>query len=414
MKLKVTFLMAGILIASATKAQWAIESSGFATSGLSINSISIVNSNEVWATAYDTAFATPVNMYTKTLNGGTTWATGTISAASGLDFTSVWATAHDTAWVSMIDATNGGGFIYKTTDGGTSWNQQTTAAFVAPGGWADFIYMFDRNNGVCVGDSNGGYWEIYTTINGGTNCSVVGNTVWFGTTSGRVYKSTNKGATWIAAATSLTNCVNVVFKDANNGIATDGTAIVTSTNGGLTWTNLAFTGNFWGNGLCYVPGTTGTYISTGWGSGNNGSSYSVNDGASWVNIDVLQHDFVSFLNPTTGWSGGINSNATTGGMFKWAGVFTGIKNSEFANANGIINYPNPFTNQTTFEVISEKNGTHNFKLEIFDLLGKSILLRNDFLGNKINIGRNEMESGVYFYKIYDCDSVIGTGRLIAQ
>ncbi len=433
MKSRIAFL---ILISAcfSMKAQWAVESSGFSTNGLGINHISVVNSNVVWATAYDTAFATVVNKFTRTLNGGTTWIAGTVNGAAAFDLTSVSAINKDTAWVSMVDNGAGGGRIYKTTNGGLNWTNQTTATFASPGGWADFVHFFNTTTGVCVGDSNTGYWEIYTTSNAGTNwtrvpsgsipsnmigetanddsyCSL-GSNVWFGTTSGRVYKTTNMGTTWTVSATGLTNVKSVSFKDAMNGIATDGTAIATSTNGGVSWSNLTFTGNLLGNDLCFVPGTSGTYVSTGWGSGNNGSSYSTNNGMSWTTIDAVGHDAVSFLNSSTGWSGGFNSSPTSGGMFKWAGVFTGISNLSTANNNFINAYPNPFSKQFTIETKSKN--TINLMVEVYDVLGNLVLKSDDFENGKVTIKSNAFVSGIYFYKVFDANGSVSAGKLICE
>ncbi len=437
MKTKLYFL-ALLTISTCIKAQWASEPSGFATAGYGINSISIVNSNVVWATAYDTSGTAIVNKFTRTLNGGTTWTPGSITGAAAFDLTSISAYNKDTAWVSMVDNTNGGGKIYRTNNGGTTWTAQATATLAAPGGFADFVYFFDKNKGVCVGDSNNGYWEMYTTVNGGTNWSrilsvniptntigetgndnsysVVGSTIWFGTTGGRIYKSTNMGGAWTVATTGLTDCIRVSFKDASNGIATDGNLLVKTVNGGTTWTPLTFTGNFYGTDLSYIPGTTGTYISTGWGSGNNGSSYSINDGATWMRIDTVGHHAVSFLNSTTGWSGGFNTSSIVGGMFKWNGAFTsvGIKDNVKGNGTSINVFPNPFKDQVTVSIDSEKSKLTSLSVEITDVLGKLIIKRNDFIEDKITLSRGELISGVYFYKVYNFNVLIGTGRLIAQ
>ena len=101
MKTKLYFLLLLIVYTSCIKAQWVTESSGFATAGYGINSISIVNANVVWATAYDTSGTAIVNKFTRTLNGGTTWTAGSITGANAWDLTSISAYNKDTAWVSQ-------------------------------------------------------------------------------------------------------------------------------------------------------------------------------------------------------------------------------------------------------------------------------------------------------------------------
>lgn len=403
------FLFAVLIAGSINvQGQWNTEVSGLNPSGLGINDISIVNANVVWASAFDTTGTSPVNKFTRTLNGGTTWTPGAVTGASALDISSIYAYNQDTAWVSMLNNNAGGGKIYRTNDGGATWTAQSTATFSAPGGSTDFVYMFDKNNGVCVGDSNTGYWEIYTTTNGGTNWTrvtagnippnlageagsennytVVGNTIWFGTSSGRIYKSANMGATWTVTASGLPAVTRVAFKDANNGIATDGTALVKTSNGGTTWTSLTFTGTLYSTDLIYIPGTAGTYMSSGatfYGGINNGSSQSLDDGATWTSIDAVAHSKLAFLNSTTGWSGGFNTSPTVKGMYKWNGSSTtGIKNLP-AFESGISAYPNPFSGVLNFEVQSDKSDL-NSTIEITDLLGKTVY-KNHFSGSKISI-----------------------------
>ena len=436
MKTRILFFLLLIVFSNSTKAQWVNEVSGFTPAGYSINDISVVNSNIVWATAYDTAGVAIVNQFTRTLNGGTTWTPDSVGGASTLDLTSISAYSKDTAWVSMVDNNLGGGAIYRTNDGGVSWTSQDTTIFIAPGGYPDFVYFFTKNIGVCVGDSNIGYWEIYTTVNGGTTWSrvpsanipmnlpgetgsdnvysVVGNTIWFGTSIGRIYKSTTMGTVWTVESPGLTTCSRLAFKDALNGIAADGTLLAQTTDGGTTWVPLSYTGNFYGTNLCYVPGTLGTYVSTGLSVGNNGSSYSIDDGATWTNIDTLGHDAVSFFNATAGWSGGANISSTLGGMYKWNGTFTGIKDYDYMKDVSMNVFPNPFAEQVTLSVNSEKMVLKNLNIEITDVLGNSILKRSDFVGNKIVIDRGNLVNGIYFYKVYNSDSIVGAGCLIAQ
>jgi photosystem II stability/assembly factor-like uncharacterized protein len=418
------------------KAQWTSEASGFSTNGFAIIDMSAVNSNVVWATGLDTNFSSPSNVFTKTLDGGTTWTAGTISGAGGYFSNGVFAHSKDTAWISLNDLVNGGGFIYKTSDGGATWVAQPTATFATPAGYVDDIYFFDKNNGVCIGDSNTGYWEIYKTTNGGTNWSrilaanipsntpgetgsvdsycVNGNTIWFGTSAGRVYKSTNMGATWTVTSTGLTLVYKVVFKDAMNGLAIDGGgSLVKSTDGGATWSTLSYTGNLYGFDLCFVPGTTGTYYST--GAGPNGSSYSLNDGQTWINIDGLQHTALAFINSTTGWSGGVNASPTSGGVFKWTGAATGIKSNAFPDGVESDLYPNPFTSETTLKLNTKNTDFSKLSVEVFDVLGKSVLKRNDFDSfGQMKIQKDNLKSGVYFYKVYDSNSTIGNGRMVIE
>ena len=116
--------------------------------------------------------------------------------------------------------------VYVTTDGGATWNRQPTASYSDPASAPDIVHFFNANDGVVIGDPVIGEYEIYTTTAAGTTWviipgtnipnplnyemgilgwySAVNDTVWFGTSMGRVYRSTDKGNHWtVSAATTL-------------------------------------------------------------------------------------------------------------------------------------------------------------------------------------------------------------------
>lgn len=336
---------------------WLTQATGFTAPSRGITNVSIVNPNVVWASAYDGSGANAiVHDFTRTLNGGTTWTPGVYNAPgiSGFSTAQLFALNQDTAWVIMYNGTAGGGKVIRTNDGGANWFVQPTAAFTAPAGFGNVIHFFNANEGFCMGDPNGGYYEIYTTTNGGTNWTrvpsanipppltvneygltnsyaVVGNKIWFGTTQGRIYKSNNKGLNWTVHNTPFASNVYIhalAFKDSLNGLAlgvigTTNAGIIKTTDGGLTWTMLT-TGPTGGldakSTIAYVPGTRGTYVIGSIYNTMPGSAYTCDDGNTWTYIDNVQHAHTSFINSNTGFSGSFNVDAFTGGMFKWDGA----------------------------------------------------------------------------------------------
>lgn len=342
-----------------TAQTWLTQATGFTTASRGIQNVSIVNPNVVWASAYDgSGGSAVVQEFTRTLNGGTTWTPGVYNAPgiSGYSTSNLFALNKDTAWVAMYNGTSGGGKIIRTNNGGSTWAVQSTATFAAPAGFGNFVHFFNANEGVCMGDPNGGFFEIYTTTNGGTNWTRVvtgnipaplsaseyglvniytanGNTIWFGTTQGRIFKSTNKGATWTVSSTPYASNIyvqGIAFRDAMNGLAigVNGTSsanagIIKTTDGGATWTMLttAFTGGLDAKStISYVPGTRATYVIGSVYQAGPGSAYTCDDGANWAYIDNVQHLNTVFLNSNTGFSGGFNTDNVTGGMFKWDGA----------------------------------------------------------------------------------------------
>lgn len=329
---------------------WVEQASGFAAASRGINSMKAVSSTVAWGAAYNGTTPTAyIVEYTKTTNGGTNWAGGAIAGyASGWGSAMIYATSATKAWMPVFNTTAGGGRILYTSDGGTTWATQTTAAFAAPAGFPNVVHFWDDNEGFCQGDPNGGFFEIYRTTNGGTNWtrvpqanipahiaadeygivgyySVVGNTIWFSTNKGRIYKSLDKGLTWTVTQTQFGNVeFKIKFKDANYGIAmvTSTGVSYKSTNGGTTWTLLSPIGPFFTNDYTFVPGTPNAWVSTGAATGASGASYSLNDGANWTDFPGaagIQFLAVSFADPISGWAGAFNTSATVGGVRKYTG-----------------------------------------------------------------------------------------------
>ncbi|MCH8902648.1 MAG: T9SS type A sorting domain-containing protein [Bacteroidetes bacterium] len=74
-------------------------------------------------------------------------------------------------------------------------------------------------------------------------------------------------------------------------------------------------------------------------------------------------------------------------------------------------FPNPFTNQVTFNFI---DNNVDYNLKIFDSFGRMIReFSSDYTG-KVIMNREELTSGIYFYQYIDSNGNIITGKLIAN
>ena len=228
---------------------WIIQNSGFSQASRGINYISIVDQNIVWSTAYDgSGTAANIQQFTKTLDGGNTWTPCNINVGnSGLGISMIKAISGTTAWLAAYPNAAGQlGGIWKTTNGGSTWTKQTTATFSNASSFTNVVHFWNANDGFCMGDPINGEYEIYRTTNGGTNWTLVsganipnplsgefgytrqietfGNSVWFTTNKGRIYHSTDKGATCAVYTTPLidfggtTMSGNFSFSSLNAGI----------------------------------------------------------------------------------------------------------------------------------------------------------------------------------------------------
>ena len=418
---------------------WIKQNSGFATASRGIDEIDILDANTVWAKAYDGTNPTGyIREFTRTNDGGATWNPGSITFTNSTNYgvSNLFEFDYNTAYACMFPTSGTGGLIVKTTDGGVTWNTQPSAVFT--NSWADFVHFFDANNGVCVGDptaTTGTDFFIYTTSNGGTtwtqvpagnipNCltgetsitnyyQAVGNTMWFTTTKGRVYKSTDKGLTWTATATGFTNSFSLRMKDANIGIAvTDTTPLgyKKTSNGGSTWTSFTPTGYVVVTPkLAYVPGTPSTWIDVA-AYPSNGSTYSTNDGAAFMNIDSGSVAFtsVAFMDINTGWAGSFNASSTNDGIYKWNPTVistTGVNQN--SSSDGVISvYPVP--SKGIVNIGLGKIEDENMSITVFNILGSKVMsvqqraVSNDF----IQLDLSDKEAGLYFININNGGKII--------
>jgi photosystem II stability/assembly factor-like uncharacterized protein len=343
MKKTLLSLMAILAFSIATMAQWTTVNSNLALrQGIGQISVGTINSNAMWAYGVDTTGAIK-DTYTLSIDGGLTWTKGSFNAGTGLS--QLFAIDATTCWALFnTGATQG---IYKTTNGGTTWAKVGTAYGSAS--FADAMGFFDANNGFAIGDPNGGYFEIYTTSDGGAtwsarvptgniptplsgeygitgDYSIYGpNDAWFGTNKGRIFHSSDKGVHWTAKLLPFgtTQTVQPEFVDALHGIAYRsflnigiGDSLNVTSDGGTTWTGLAVTGSMYARYITHVPGTT-TYIGTAGIAGTDqGASFSYDGGANWWVISSGgDYEASAWKDIATGWCGSTtNAKKTTGGM----------------------------------------------------------------------------------------------------
>lgn len=416
-----------LLVSIVSNAQnWSIKATGFTTSSRSLNKISIANANVIWANAFDNSV--PLNPkqnvkeITLSIDGGNTWTPKTVNLGADntlLGISSISAISDKIAWISVYPETGGTGGIWKTIDGGTSWSKQTTAPFNAAKSYPNFVHFWDANNGVAQGDPEGGEFEIYTTTNGGTNWTKVpgtnipdptilgeagyfkqycisGNTIWFGTDKGRIFKSTDKGINWTANTSPSADfgLDNFTFSDTNKGLLLtyNPVKLYKTTDGGVSWntTPIPYTGQVFNTNITYVPGTS-KVISSAYAN-PLGSSYSLDDGASWTTIDSgVFHGDLAFLNSGFGFSAGLNSSSTVGGISKFSGTLFVEK---FDLTNQITAYPNP-----TNGILNLNSESSIIKqASVFDLSGKQVYSSKFSGTNNVTLDLKSVQTGVYFLK----------------
>lgn len=450
------------LIASFTiNAQWIEQNSGFTEESRGLNEIKIVDANTVWALPYDgapitTAHPEALNVQecTVTIDGGSNWTSHVMDLGNPLlEINNISPVNGTTAWISALVPDDGLGNIYKTTDGGESWNLQLTEGFQESTSFVNGVYFWNENIGVAYGDPIGTganrKFEIWRTEDGGdtwtqiitpavstgnpltnefgynTPPDVRGNTLWFTTDAGRLIKTTDMGLTWTGHQSPLTNFGgvspstgngtrgDVYFSDENIGYllkdVLTGSAsnrlhtrtFYTTTNGGQTWsaTALPFTGTR--TILNYIPGTT-IMVATSFGTpaGTSpatpaGTSLSLDNGSNWTDLEpggTTQRGFSDFLSPSIGWCGGFSDAdpLVDAGVFKLSGSLA----NPTVTATKFKVYPNPATSIVTISAAD----VDSYKLSITDLSGKVVMTKSlNGIENTVDV--SSLSSGAYFFEL---------------
>ncbi|UCG60535.1 MAG: hypothetical protein JSV52_09375 [Candidatus Zixiibacteriota bacterium] len=174
-----------------------------------------------------------------------------------------------------------GGVILKTTDGGDTWQEQTS-------GTAANLYSVSF-----VDESNG----------------------WAAGSSHVILRTNDGGETWTLLTSELTSHRSVYFTDANNGwVVTTGGEIAHTSDGGNIWTPQQSNVSGWLNSIFFINN------SIGWVAGQDGILLYTDDAGLTWNRQVINTDewlyTVYFIDDSTGWcagGGGVIFRTTSGG-----------------------------------------------------------------------------------------------------
>lgn len=366
------------LLGFTAQAQWAYQPINGLLSQSAPFYLDAIDANTAWGVSVGaTSYVVP--QLVRTTNAGQAWVVTAlpVNATVRENVTGLSATSSTNAWVSTVNVNGVGGRILRTIDGGQTWTTQSSATvFGSPNSYPGLIRFFSVTEGVAVGEAlnTGSGFETYTTTNAGLTWTlltavpatlpnehlvtnppvVVGNTIWFLTSEGRVFRSSDKGLTWTVAtiAPNLLAPTGISFRDAQNGLVSvlddqGGTShqLFRTTDGGTTWASVVYTGALHGFGLSTVPGTT-EYVSTGadLGNGDQGSSFSRDNGQTWIPLEnTFNHLGVEFVSATVGWSGGLVLNGVqvvTSGMNRYSGTALATRTDAGLQASLTV-APNP-------------------------------------------------------------------------
>lgn len=447
-KLLILFLLG----CATVQAQFWTEVAPF-TDASNLRQISIVDENVVWVTSILPTSADAHEKWSRSTDGGYTWTSGDISLGNpNLFVGSFCAISSTQAYVSAFQIINGVyGGVWFTQDAGVTWTKQPSASFNNQYSFVNFLHFWDASKGVVVGDpipdpsnsSANRQFEIYTTSDGGQNWNLVpannlpaalaadeyalsgefevqGNNIRFGTTYGRIFTSTDFGATWTANQTPIPDFGGGIngsgrgsfsFKNETEGLLVNNElATYKTTNGGQTWTNMNSPAGIRNFRIQYVPATNNTYFCIGEdasGVGGYGSSYSTDGGDTWISLNNVDSDPVlpalaKFKSGNNGFCFGyytseyFSSGNSTLRFFKLTDPLNRLNGALSTNKYQSVEYfaePNPTSG------IIRISGKNISEIALMDVQGKILLHQKVSNLETTQVDLSSLQSGIYFAQI---------------
>jgi photosystem II stability/assembly factor-like uncharacterized protein len=403
--------------------------------------IDVVNDNVIWVVGKNMQTDLVTEFVTRSINGGANFTVSPpifnpqdyiISNIDGIDNNTAWIATHRNGTTNRC-------MLYKTTNGGATWlDGGNSNMFNNIESYINFVAFCTPSVGVACGDAVSGEFEIFKTTDGGitwnqingnnipntigdygvVNCyEIVGNTIWFGTSFGRIFKSTDAGSTWSEYNTSIdVRILNISFTNPSDGIAygknqnTNLFELFNTTNGGMIWNPISpLPSNFGATYVTNVPGTNilfscseNTLVTA-----TSTLSYSTDNGVNWTNYGGTGINYLSigFSSYAAGFAGSVSNSsvASIGGMYKYSGnISTSIEDKSFKD---LMFFPNP-TNDLIRIVSSDESEIKRIKF--YSSSGLSVMEQSYSTSNsKIELNCENLPSGKYFSEIE-----LSTGRVL--
>lgn len=436
-------------ITQVTLAQWQPTGLDLLPDSQRVASISIHNEAVVWGVSfYDKTTApvpdTLIPYVFRTFDGGDEWDVLEITEAQGRICQDIYAMNDSVALITSNGLSSDGlRGVFKTIDGGKSWEEKYDG--IAGGG---MIHFFDDTSGIAIHErfyaftfDGGETWDdggspiynlpfnigesvFYTAANNAL--AISGDTIWFGTTHGRMFRSSNRGLDWEIFSTpfEMENVIqSTAFRNESEGMIVsyarlfqdaitfdEHTVVALTFDGGETWEMADTLFNFKVSCVTGVPDTAHKFL----GATNGLATISSEEGQTWQNFSFRPYNAVEFLTSELGWVGNSQTSEDNRAiMYKWEGVVSSTENIAATNIDLKV-FPNPFVHSfnvefSYFDFLKYRND--DLIIEVFDVVGKKILTQN-ILDQKTEITFSPVGDGLYIFTIKTQNQILSSGKIL--
>lgn len=437
---KICLIVSSLLMLCYTTAHtqsWQAHAAGKIPANNAVFGLSVVNKDVIWGTFFPANYVSSVPLsyipgLIRTTDGGITWTVTNIAEAQGRICFDIWAIDDKTAFITTQDFGNGSGReVLKTTDGGVTWVNKYTDISAGV-----YIRFFNDKDGVVINrqsmstTADGGETWIqvpdanippfglneFTIIWGGNlSCQVKGDHIWFSTSAGRVYHSSNKGLNWTATNVGLGTTSNISaldFRDTQLGIAVNSLGKLSVTaDGGATWKVQPSSPALPFSSVSFVDGTDSALVATATLNNTLGlSAYSTNFGKTWKTIpNSFRAGPMAFIAPTIGWAARATvANNTEPALYKFLGN-TFVDAPEIPMLEHFSVWPNPARDVLYFETESSAAGKPAV-ITVVNPAGQVVLERQTS-DNYLRI--SPLPSGLYYLKV-EIDGKMGIQEIVKE
>jgi photosystem II stability/assembly factor-like uncharacterized protein len=373
---------------------WQLQTSGTTNA---LRHVHFVNTNTGWIVGHS-------GTVLKTTDGGNNWIKMPFSFTY-TDLIGCYFVSETTGWV-------GGDIgVFKTTDGGNTWTMLSGPSGITK------LYFTDENTGFAVGGTDGSsnyYGDIFKTTDGGNTWSKSSSTKWarfygiqfidantgwaYAEINGLLVGTTDGGNVWNILQNFSPNLIRgISFIDKNNGwfagrSNSSGLSMKT-TNGGVSWTNIAGQLNF---GLASIQMVSDK---KGWATSGPAIMKTTDGGVSWtadyVGSVALGSTSMFFKDANHGWAVG-----ESGTIIAYTNNSSAVSES-YAEKHMLTVSSNNFNTPAKASYELEKSGF--VKLAVYNTTGAEVQLyvnKWQEAGNyTLNLNLNELTKGVYLLKL---------------
>ncbi|MCB0725567.1 MAG: T9SS type A sorting domain-containing protein [Ignavibacteriae bacterium] len=293
---------------------WSVISTDIYPNGLSSRAIQFLDTDNGFLLSRYSLFTTS--------NGGINWSPPR-SVNSIIEVRDLHFFNKDTGLVCGGDVLFPGASLIRTTNGGINWTVIITSL-----GLVNNMQFINSDTGFAFHD-----YLTYLTTDRGLTWDTLGNPDslvggyghFFDYSTGYVmgkslYFTTNSGANWTEKEYSIFHPLEMHFDNVNTGYITGSNNIISTSNGGLNWSNISGpTGNGTAStrllSACFIDQNTGFVV--GW---TGALLKTTNSGENWNNVNTLTSTIynhiadVDFINSSTGYC--VRGNSWNGDLLK--------------------------------------------------------------------------------------------------